>query len=487
MEFSGVRVLHSVDVKFTRGKIYGIVGENGAGKSTLMKIVSGFLQPVEGEIFVYGKKTTLNPLKAKELGIILIPQELNLVDTLRVYENIFLGNEMKSRFLFLDKKKMIEESKRLVKRFGLNISPLQFVYRLSPAQKQLIEIVKAVSKSARLLIMDEPTSALSEREVKNLFNLIRRMKEEGITVIFISHRLKEVKEIADEIIVLRDGRKVYEGRASGLTEKEIAQLMIGRHLSEMYPEKSIPKGEIVLKVENFFSADGSVKNVSFDLRKGEILGFYGLVGSGRTELMETLVGIRRKSAGRVTLHGAEVNITSPDEAKKLGIVYLPEDRKTAGIVPILEVYKNITLMNLEKYSRFLLKKDLEIEAFRRYKEKFSIVSRGPYQLVKTLSGGNQQKVVISKLVDTGARIFIFDEPTRGVDVNAKHQIYHIIRNLIDEFDATFIVVSSELPEIIGISNRVVVMRNGEVAGIVEGEGLNEKNLIYLATGVSEEG
>ena len=336
MEFSGVRVLHSVSVSFETGRIYGIVGENGAGKSTLMKIISGFLQPVEGEIFIDGRKITLNPLKAKELGIVLIPQELNLVDTLRVYENIFLGDELKGKFGFLNKREMIRKTEQLIKGLGLDVPPQVLVRNLSPAQKQLIEIAKAVSKNARVLIMDEPTSTLSEREVKKLFELVRKMKASGLAVVFISHRLKEVKEIADVIVVLRDGRKVYEGRAGQLTEKEIAELMVGRELSEMYPPKPLPKDEVVFSVENMSSIDGKVRDVSFYVKKGEILGFYGLVGSGRTELMETIIGIRKKSSGKVKVLGREVYITSPDDAKRYGIVYLPEDRKSAGIIPLLE-------------------------------------------------------------------------------------------------------------------------------------------------------
>ncbi len=481
-DFSGVRVLHSVDSSFKRGIIYGIVGENGAGKSTLMKIISGFLQPTEGKIIVDGKETNLNPLKAKALGIVLIPQELNLVDSLRVYENIFLGNEISGKIL-LRKKEMIERSRELIERFNLVISPLRMLSELSPAEKQLVEIIKAISKNARLLIMDEPTSTLSEREVENLFNLIKRMKGEGITVIFISHRLKEVKEIAEEIIVLRDGRKVFQGPAKDLSEREIAEMMVGRKLSEMYPEKPKPKENVVFKVEDFSSVDGKVKDANFEVHEGEILGFYGLVGSGRTELMETIIGIRKKLRGKIIFKGEELSINSPWEAKDRGIVYLPEDRKSAGIIEILESYKNTTLMNLEKHIQLLLKKSSEVSTFNSYVDWFSIKVRSPYQIAKTLSGGNQQKVVISKLVETGAKLFIFDEPTRGVDVNAKRQIYRIMRDLIDKINATFIVVSSDLPEIIGISNRVYVMRSGRIVAELQEKEISEKNLIYHATGV----
>lgn len=484
MDFSSVRVLHNVDVNFEKARIYGVIGENGAGKSTLMRILSGFLQPTEGEVYVEGKPVRLNPLKAKALGIILIPQELNLVDTLKVYENIFLGNEIENN-LILNKKQMIEKTKEYLDRLQLKIDPELYVSQLSPAQKQMVEIVKAISKQVKVLIMDEPTSSLSDEEISKLFEVVKNMKNSSVTVIFISHKLKEVKAITDDLIVLRDGRKVYEGPTEELTEKQIAELMIGRKLDEMYPPKSTPTKDIVLEVRNLTSDDGTFENVSFKVFKREILGFYGLVGSGRTELMETIIGIRKPKSGEILLNGKKVEINSPQDAKRLGIVYLPEDRKTAGIILSLQVFMNSTLMSLEKFSKVLLNKRKEIEAFKDYQREFDIKLRTPFQLAKTLSGGNQQKVVISKLVQTGAKVFIFDEPTRGVDVNAKHQIYEIIHRMVEELDVTFIVVSSELPEIIGLCNRVIVMRNGKVIDSVSDERINEKNLIYLATGVEE--
>lgn len=484
MDFSSVRVLHNVDVSFQRARVYGVVGENGAGKSTLMRILSGFLQPTKGEIFVEGQMVHLNPLKAKALGITLIPQELNLVDTLRVYENIFLGNEIGGNFL-LNKKSMIEKTKEYLNRFELRIDPKLYVSQLSVAQKQMVEIVKAISKQVKVLIMDEPTSSLSEEEISKLFEVVKSMKNSGVTIVFISHKLKEVKTIADDLIVLRDGRKVYEGQTQWLTERQIAELMIGRKLDEMYPPKSLPTEKVILEAKDLSSRDGTFKSINFKVFKREILGFYGLVGSGRTELMEAIIGLRRLQTGHILLDGKKVSIESPQDAKKLGIVYLPEDRKTAGIILSLQVFMNSTIMSLEKFSKMLLGKRREIEAFKNYQEKFDIKTRTPFQFAKTLSGGNQQKVVISKLVQTGAKIFIFDEPTRGVDVSAKHQIYEIMHQMIKEFDATFIVVSSELPEIIGLCNRVIVMRNGKIAGSVSGEDINEKNLIYLATGLEE--
>ena len=481
MDFSSVRVLHNIDVDFQKSKIYGVVGENGAGKSTLMRILSGFLKPVEGDIFLEGKKVSLDPLKAKELGIILIPQELNLVESLRVYENVFLGNEIERGFL-IDKRKMIEKAEQYIKKLGLNIDPASYVSKLSPAQKQMVEIMKAISKKVKILIIDEPTSSLTDEEISKLFEVALDMKKSGITVVFISHKLKEVKSISDELIILRDGRKVHQCETKELTEKQIAELMVGRDLGKMYPEKPAPSEQIALEVKNITTKDECVKNVSFKVFRGEILGFYGLVGSGRTELMEAIIGLRKHN-GKISVFGKEVKIENPEEAKKLGIAYLPEDRKQSGIISIMEIFKNTTLMSLKKFSKILLNNHKEVEAFKKYQANFDIKARSPWQPVGTLSGGNQQKVVISRLVETGANILIFDEPTRGVDVNAKHQIYEIMSNMIRELKITFIVVSSELPEIIGLCNRVIVMRNGTVAATISGDEINEKNLIYYATGL----
>lgn len=486
MDFSDVRVLHNVDVDFAPAKVYGVVGENGAGKSTLMRILAGFLHPTEGEIYFEGSKVVLNPLKAKSLGIVLIPQELNLVESLRVYENVFLGDEIKRGF-FLSKKMMIEETKRFMSQLELSIDPTVFVSQLSPAQKQMVEIIKALSKKVKVLIMDEPTSSLTDEEVLKLFQIMKNMRQRGITVIFISHRLKEVRQIAEELIVLRDGRKVYQGEIQNLSEKQIAELMVGRKLDEMFPGKPVPDREIVLQVKDLSTVDGRVKKASFELHKGEILGFYGLAGSGRTELMEALVGIRRILSGEIHLFGKRVEIKDPQTAKKMGLVYLPEDRKKAGIISILEAFKNTTMMSLERFSKVLLKTRNEINAFKDYEGKFDIKVRSPWQTVGTLSGGNQQKVVISKLVETGAKVFLFDEPTRGVDVNARHQIYEIMHSMIKELGCSFVVVSSDLPEVIGLCNKVLVTRNGEIVAELTGEELTEKELIYHATGAKEVG
>ncbi|PLV58286.1 ABC transporter ATP-binding protein [Thermotoga sp. KOL6] len=483
-DFSGVRVLHNIDIEIFPKKVYGLVGENGAGKSTLMKILSGFLQPTEGRIFVDGNEEKLSPLKARDKGIILVPQELNLVDTLHVYENIFLGEEI-TKGVFLDKRKMVSAANETLKEIGLDISSEELVQNLSPAQKQMIEIAKALVKKARVLIFDEPTSSLTDEEVERLFEVIKKLKENGLSIIFISHRLKEVLRIADELIVLRDGKKVFQGPNIDLSEKSVAEMMVGRTLEKMFPTKSSPGTGKILEVKGLSTKDGSVKNASFNVFEGEIVGFYGLVGSGRTELMEALIGLREIRNGEIVFQGRKVRIESPDVAKRLGIVYLPEDRKTGGIIPTFEAFKNTTLMSLKKHiNKGLINAKSELSTFGRYIEEFDIRVRSPFQLITTLSGGNQQKVVISKLVETKAKILIFDEPTKGVDVNAKHQIYEIMRRLVERDGVSIIMVSSELPEIIGMCNRCYVMRSGEIVACLEEKDLTENNIIYHATGVS---
>lgn len=485
MHFGETIALDNLSTDFYPGRIYVVVGENGAGKSTLMKIISGFLYPTSGDIYVEGKKESLNPRKAKELGIVLVPQELNLVDTLKVYENIFLGDEIRNGIL-LNKKKMILESQKVINEFGADIDANSFVGDLPTGKKQMIEIIKAVFVSkARVIILDEPTASLSEDETQKLFKTIRKLKEKGVTVIFVSHRLKEVIEIGEQILILRDGKKVYQGDLNGLTESKIAEMMVGRELSQIYPSKPQREQEIILEVRDLTTLDGKVRNVSFKLFKGEILGFYGLVGSGRTELMEAIIGLRKLKSGTILLNGKELKIQSVRSALRSGILYLPEERKYAGLITSFEAFKNVSILVLERIHNILTSKNTEIGIFEKYRKKFDIKVASPYQITGTLSGGNQQKLVVSKLVEAGGKIFIFDEPTRGVDVGSRHQIYKIISELVHNYDVSFIVISSDLPEIIGLCNRVIVMRNGEVVGEADSEELTEYNLAHMALGVTK--
>lgn len=483
-DFSGVQVLFDVSISGETGQVHGLIGENGAGKSTLMKIIAGFLQPSSGKIFIEGQQVNFkNPLMAKKRGIAMIHQELNLVEDLKVYENIFLGKEFKHRFL-LDKKAMIQRSREILKELGEEeIDPLEDIKNLSVAKKQMVEIARAISENSKILIMDEPTSALTEYETEILFKLIKELKQKGVCIFYVSHRLKEVKEICDVVTVLRDGRVVAEYDVSNVTEVELANAMVGRELENMYPVKPEPGNEVILEVKNL-NVPNLVKNVSFQLKKGEILGFAGLVGAGRTELAESLVGLRRKTSGEILLNGKQVQIDDYEDAKKLGISYLPEDRKLNGLVLDMNIVSNITLISLEKYSRFLIDRKKEISKANEYKEEFDIRCRSLFQEVRYLSGGNQQKVVLSKCLEVEPQILILDEPTRGIDVNTKIQIYQFIVNFVKNGRAC-IVISSELQEIIGLCNRVLVMREGKITGELVDKEINEEEIILYATGIKE--
>lgn len=481
-DFSGVTVLSNVNIKFKKGKVHAIVGENGAGKTTLMKIISGFLKPTSGYIYFENKEVQLSPDIAKKLGIILIPQELNTVDTLTVYDNIFLGDE-KTKSLILDKKLMIKLAKNYLKELKVDyISPTSLMGSLTPSQKQMVEITKAVHKNARVIIMDEPTAFLTEKETESLFEVINYLKSQNITVIYISHKLSEIFVISDFVTVLRDGQVITTGKMSDFSEKDIVRAMVGRSIDQVFPEKKqLLSREPVLRIENLSVKNTIVNNVSFELYKGEILGFYGLIGSGRTEVAEAIIGLRQKVEGKIFLGNKLLNIKSPLDAQKNGIVYLPEDRKTSGIIETMKVYENITLQNLGKYTHlnFFVNKSKEKSTANSYKKELNISLNSPDQIVQTLSGGNQQKIVFAKLLDVNPKIFILDEPTRGIDVGAKQQIYLLIKNIVDN-GGSCIFISSELPEIVGMCNRVIVMREGEIAGIVENSKISEENIAYLA-------
>ncbi len=484
-DFYGVRVLHDVNIKFVKGSVHALIGENGAGKSTLMKIISGFLKPTSGHILFENKEVQLSPETAKKLQIILIPQELNTVDSLRVYDNIFLGEE-KTRSFILDKKAMIKMAKEYLKELKIDyISPTDFMGNLSSSQKQMIEIVKAVHKNAKIIIMDEPTAFLTDKETMSLFETIKYLKNQNITVIYISHKLSEIYAVSDFVTILRDGKVVATGKIYEFSQKDIVKAMIGRTIDQAFPEKKeVSNRQSIFRVENLSVKNTIVKNVSFELYKGEILGFYGLIGSGRTELAEALVGLRQKLEGKLFLNNKLLNIKSPLDAQRNNIVYLPEDRKMAGIIETMKVYENITLQSLGKYSHFFLKKTKEKHTAKYYKEELNIHFNNEEQIVQTLSGGNQQKIVFAKLLDVNPKIFILDEPTRGIDVGAKQQIYLLIRDIVDKGNSC-IFISSELSEIVGMCNRVIVMREGQIVGIVEGKDVSEEKIGDLA--ISEKG
>lgn len=482
-EFSGVRVLNRISVEIRRGEIFGLIGENGAGKSTFIKILSGTYSPTEGQVFFEGQPVRISsPLVAREIGISTIPQEFNLINDLNVYENIFLGKEYRKGWR-LDKKRMIDRTAALLQELRTDIDPKQKIQDLSVAQKQMVEIAKAIAYDSKLLIMDEPTTVLTHHEIEILFGMMERLRQNGVTIIFISHKLREVKRICDRVMVLRDGNFISLDPVDALDEREMARRMVGRELTEVFPEKSSPSDEVVMEVDGL-SVPGMLENVSFDLRKGEVLGFAGLVGAGRTELAEALIGIHRKSAGEIRIHGQKVDIASPIDAVKHGLAYLSEDRQGTGILTNFDIASNITLVSLPRYGKFVINKAKEKERAEYYVRAFGIRAASLKEKLEFLSGGNQQKVSLAKCLDPAPEIVIIDEPTRGIDVSAKKEIYSFIQQLVAS-GISCILISSEMEEILGLCNRVVVMRAGKITGILEQEQLSEEEIMFRATGLKE--
>jgi ribose transport system ATP-binding protein len=486
-EFSSVPVLTDITIEVIQGEVLGIIGENGAGKSTLMKILSGIYTPTSGVIVFEEKAVVIeDPLAAKKLGISIIPQEFNLVNDLTVYDNIFLGSEIRKKNGLLDKKRMMERTKELLKELEVEIKPDEKIENLSTVQKQMVEICKAVSMDAKLLIMDEPTSVLSQHEIEILYRLMRRLKKQGTTIIYISHKLKEIKAICDRVMVLRDGKLICTEMIQDITVLEMAQYMVGRELNQVFPEKKVPEAEVVLEVKNL-TVPGVLEDISFQLKKGEILGLAGLVGAGRTAVAETIMGIRKRSSGEIFRNSKRILIWKPQDSVANGINYLSEDRQGTGILTNFSVTQNTTLVSLASYCKsffqYILKKK-EQEATLKHKERFNIKTQSLDTKLEYLSGGNQQKVSLAKSIDPAPEVLIANEPTRGVDVSAKQEIYRFINSLAEE-DLSCIFISSEQEEIIGMCHRVIVMKDGRITGSLEGESINEEEIMFLATGIRE--
>ncbi|MCB1222715.1 MAG: sugar ABC transporter ATP-binding protein, partial [Mesotoga sp.] len=409
-----------------------------------------------------------------------IPQEFNLINELSVYENIFLGSEI-TRKGFLNTREMKRRTISLLEELKKSIDPEEKIERLSVAQKQMVEIAKAIAYDSKLLIMDEPTTVLTLNEIEILFDLMRSLKERGVTIIYISHKLKEVRKICDRVMVLRDGQMISVSQTGEVDEEEMAKRMVGRELSQIFPDKVSPSDEVVFEVENL-TINGLLENISFGLREGEILGFAGLVGAGRTELAEAIIGIRKRDSGKISIKGKPVEIKSPNDAVKNKIAYLSEDRQGSGILTSFDLIKNTTLISLPAYSKILINSKKEREKTKKYVDKFNIRAASLKTRLEFFSGGNQQKVSLAKSLDPEPEIFIFDEPTRGIDVNAKREIYRFMNELVNE-GVSCILISSELEEIIGMCNRVVVMKEGRITGILEGEHINEEEIMLHATGL----
>ncbi|MDI3518518.1 MAG: methyl-galactoside transport system ATP-binding protein [Caldanaerobacter sp.] len=486
-QFPGVKALDSVTFKVRPGTVHALIGENGAGKSTLMKCLFGIYQPDEGEIILDGKKINIkNPKEALDHGISMIHQELHPVRERNVMENVWIGRLPLKKYgivKFVDERKMYKETEELFKKLQIDVQPTELVKNLSASKIQYIEIAKAVSYNAKIIIMDEPTSSLTENEVAHLFGLIRKLEKEGVSIIYISHKIDEIFEIADEVTIMRDGKVVGTWDIRELTEDMIISRMVGREMSNRFPPRISQPGEVVLKVENLTSPfPRSFKNVSFELRKGEILGIGGLVGSQRTELVEAIFGLRSIASGRIFIKGKEVVIKSPVDAKKHGLALLTEERRATGIFPELNIVENTTIASIYKYvNRFLLLDDSKRkDDTKRMIDILRIKTPSLKTLIKNLSGGNQQKVLIGRWLLTLPDILILDEPTRGIDVGAKYEIYTIMNELTQQ-GKSIIMISSEMPELLGMADRILVMCEGRVSGILNRDEATEEQIMRLAS------
>lgn len=484
--FNQVQVLHGVDLTVNKGEIHALLGENGAGKSTLMNILGGVHQPDEGEIKLSGQTMKMdNPRVSQEQGISFIHQELNVVTDLTVYENMFLGRELRNKWGFIDEKEMCKRTAEVLAKLGVNINPKTYVRELDTSYKQMIEIGKALLRDSKIIIMDEPTTSLTDNEVERLFELMRSLKSSGVSIIYISHKLKEIQTICDRYTVLRDGNQVGSGDMKDKNLEDITKLMVGKSVSTdaFYHNKT--SGELVLEVENLTS-DGNFTNIHFTVSKGEIVGFTGLAGDGRTELFESIFGFRKKYQGTIKVNGKPVHIHHPKKAVKAGIGLVPKNRKENAIVKDLSVIENMSLSSIGNFEKngFVSSKK-ELSKYHYYKEQLNIKVQNPNVTIDSLSGGNQQKVVIAKWLEVASDILIFDNPTQGIDVGAKNEIYQHIVRLADEGKA-IIILSSEAPEILRICDRVNIMFQGEITGRFPREELTEEKIMEFATGSKRE-
>jgi ribose transport system ATP-binding protein len=481
--FSGVMALQNVQIDLRPGEVHALLGENGAGKSTLMKIISGVYTRDSGDLYINGKQILhdLTPQSAQALGIGIIHQELNLCPHLTVAENIFLNREFTFSGI-LNEKRQNEEVKKYLKALNLDIDPTTPIRRLPVSKQQMVEICKTLSMNANIIIMDEPTSALTEKEIEDLFNVIAMLKNEGKGIIYISHRLEELSRIVDRVTILRDGRYVRTLNFAETNLPEIISLMVGRTLTEKFPRIEAKRGEKVLEVKNLSSSHGvGVKKVSFNLYKGEILAFAGLMGAGRTELIRAISGADKMTEGEVSLNGKPVKIHSPGEAIGQGLFCAPEDRKLSGLCVKMTLTENITLPSLDIVSKMgIIRRKLEVKKTREMIQSLNIKTPSVDQYVRNLSGGNQQKVVVGKWLMRDAQVVIFDEPTRGIDVASKIEIYNIINDL-KKNGIGVMFVSSELPEVLGMSDRVIVMCNGRITAELAARDTTQEEILKYAT------
>ena len=480
--FPGVIALSDVNFALVRGTVHAIVGENGAGKSTLMKILSGAYTADGGEIWIEGEKAVIqNERDGFAYGISMIYQELNSVLDMTVYENIYLGR-MPQKGIFVDKRKMIRESQHILDDLEIQIRPQETMRNLSVAQRQMVEIAKAISREAKIIVMDEPTSSISQKDTEILFEFIHKLKARGISIIYISHRLEELPEIADEITVLRDGAYIYHCGINEITKDEIIRYMVGRELTNQFPKVAVPLGEVVLDIQHLTSA-GRFRDISFAVHKGEILGFSGLVGAGRTEIMRAIFGLDHIDSGTIAINGKVLTIRSPVDAIRAGIAMVTEDRRRYGLVLSGSVKENISLVHLEAFLNSLgfIKHKKEEQAAREQVARLNIKCNSISSEVRSMSGGNQQKVVLAKWLLKDVNVLILDEPTRGIDVGAKQEIYKIMGELAAQGIA-IIMISSELPEILGMSDRIIVIGEGIIKGELRREEASQERIMNLSAG-----
>jgi len=484
--FPGVKALDTVQLDLYPGQVTALVGENGAGKSTLVKVMTGIHQPTSGQLFLNGEQVKLNtPDDARKLGITAIHQETVLFDELSVAENIFAGHYIKFPSGRLDWKAMEQESQRILKEIDAPLDPKKLLKELSIGQRHMVAIARALSFDASVVILDEPTAALSHREIEDFYQIVRRLQQKGCAIMFISHKFDEIYAIADRFTVFRDGGYVGSGEIADVEEADLVAMMVGRTIENAYPKVEVPIGDTVIEVDNF-SHPTEFDDISFRLREGEILGFYGLVGAGRTELMQSLFGVTNNSSGSIKIDRKQVKIESPGDAIKAGIVYVPEERQSQGAVLEFPIYQNISLPQLDKVNgNGLLNAEKEYELADEYARRLRVKAPDWHEKVENLSGGNQQKVVIGKWLATRPKVIILDEPTKGIDIGSKAAVHEFMSELTGSGLAV-IMVSSELPEVMGMADRIIVMREGLMVKEFERADFTAERLVSAATGVTGE-
>lgn len=480
-QFPGVKALNGVNFQLKKGEIHALMGENGAGKSTFIKIITGVHKADEGEIFIKGKKVEINnPNDAKKLGIAVVHQQLACYPHLSITENIFIGQELVhpfgKRLLWRD---MHKKTKELLNELGVDYDPFTPMGALSIAQQEIVEIAKAISTNAEIIIMDEPTAALTKKESEELYRIIEQLKAKGTSIIFVSHRMEDVYRLADRITVFRDGQYIGTWDSDKISTQELIVAMVGREVNQLFPKKQVQIGEEILRIEGL-TKTGYFRDVSFNLRKGEILALTGLVGAGRSEVCQAIAGILKPDKGKIFIEGKVVKISNPSDALRLGIGYLPEDRQEQGLIVEWEIFKNISLPVLQKFAnRLWLNVNREITTANDLASKVNVKARSVFDKVSSLSGGNQQKVVVAKLLNINPKIIIMDEPTKGIDVGAKAAIHELMSELAGE-GYGIIMISSEMPEVLGMADRVVVMCEGRVTAVFDRKEATQEKILEAA-------